>query len=423
MNPSKLVILCITALLLLIPISGATYDVVSGIASNSTEYTTTANYVELHNISLATGTGITFLKASWDARMNFTAPLYGRFLRDGVSLGRFNLTQSVYAQAGSYELAFNETTGTHQYGWEVYSNKKGTIYSRNFSAVFLKNGSYGTGQQGVDTDQNTSISALQANDTYFNGTVFSNSTNFRNDTITTQGTAITALQSNDTADRSYVNNTFLPISTYSGNFPNTTIAGYNGNYPNTSLINYLLISAYNGNFPNATVAGNLANWNATYNSTYAGTATIVDGNLANWNATYNSTYNALLTNAPNTTVSNNLVNWNATYNASYAKGGLSFSIENGTNVIETGYSNNVTTIYAGTLTKLIAHSAQTGSINMSFWNATAGNTYIDSVVITSGTDGNKTLSYAFSDETRIMFNVTSVADIKQVALTVKTTKS
>src|SRR3990170_7715685 len=148
-NLKLLVILCITIMLLLIPIAGATYDVVSGIASNNTVFTTSASYQELHNISLATGNGTTFLKASWDAQVNFTVPLYGRFMRDGVSLGRFNLTQSVYAQVGAYEIAFNETTGTHQYGFEVYSNRRGSIYSRNFSAVFLKNGTYGSGGAGA----------------------------------------------------------------------------------------------------------------------------------------------------------------------------------------------------------------------------------------------------------------------------------
>jgi len=300
-------------MLLLIPTAGAVYDVVSGIASNGTPFTTSASYEELHNITLATGTGTTFMKASWEAGMNFTVPLYGRFMRDGVSLGRFNLTQSVYIQVGSYEIAFNETAGTHQYGWEVYSNKKGTIYSRNFSAVFLKNGTYGTGtggsgnitsitgapagvltctgtdditctvtqaatgasgylsstdwntfnskltnataqitrsqvtgQEGVDTGQNSTSTALQVNDTYFNGSVFPNSTNFRNDSISGK----------------------LDTSTYSGNFPNS------------SLVNYLLTSFYNGNYPNLTVSGNLANWNATYNSSY----------------------HTLITNAPNTTV-------------------------------------------------------------------------------------------------------------------------
>jgi hypothetical protein len=254
--------------------AGATYDVVSGIASNSTVYTTSASYGELHNISLATGDGITFLKASWEAQMNFTAPLYGRFMRDGMSLGRFNLTQSVYAQVGAYEMAFNETEGTHYYGFEVYSNKKGWIYSRNFSAVFLKNGSYGSGAGGAGnvssvtgapagvldasgTDditltlnpmgtnfrndtistQGTAIDALKVNDSYFNGSVFRNSTNFRNDSISGK----------------------LDTSTYSGNFPNSSlvnylpISTYSGNFPNSSLINYLLISTYAGNFPNSSL--------------------------------------------------------------------------------------------------------------------------------------------------------------------------
>ena len=254
MNKLKLhlVLLCITSMLLLISTAGAAYDVVSNISSSSTEYTTSASYGELHNISLATGTGTTFLAASWDARVNFTAPLYGRFMRDGVSFGRFNLTQNVYATVGSYQISFAETTGTHYYGWEVYSNKKGTIYSRNFSAFFLVNGSYG-----VSSTYNSTYAAYQA--------------------------LITALQSNDTVDRAYMNNTFLPIATYSGDYPNST------------LVNYLPISTYSGNFPNNTVAANLVNWNATFNSSY----------------------NALLTNAPNTTVAGNLANWNSTYNTTY----------------------------------------------------------------------------------------------------------
>jgi hypothetical protein len=171
------------------------------------------------------------------------------------------------------------------------------------------------------------------------------------------------------------------------------------------------------------VDGNLANWNATYNSSYhtlltnAPNNTIAD-NLANWNATYNATYDSTTS-----TVNGNLMNWNATYNASYAKGGGSFSIENGTNVIAAGYSNNFTTVYSGSFVKLIAHSAETGSINVSFWNASNSNSYIDSVVISTGTDGNKTLSYAFGDETQIKYNVTSVTDIKQVSIGFKTTKS
>jgi len=67
---------------------------------------------------------------------------------------------------------------------------------------------------------------------------------------------ITGLQNNDTTDRAYVNTTFLPIATYAGDFPNS------------SLSNYVLTALYNGNFPNQTVENNLNTWNATYNSTY-----------------------------------------------------------------------------------------------------------------------------------------------------------
>jgi hypothetical protein len=294
MNNQKLwlVLLCLTTILLTISPSAATYDVVSGIASNSTTYTTSASYQELHNISLATGTGITFIKASWEASMNFTAPLYGRFMRDGESLGRFNLTQSVYAQVGSYEIAFNETTGTHQYGWEVYSNRRGWIYSRNFSAVFLKNGTYGSGAGGAGNV--SSVTGEPAGVLDCTGT----------DDVTCTVTAPTA--------------------------------------------------------------------------------------------------------------------WTTTYNSSYVKGGGSFSIENGTNVIAAGYSNNFTTVYAGSFVKFIAHSAETGSINVSFYN---GTTYIDSVVISSGTDGSKTLNYAFGDESLIRYEVTSVTDITKVTITIKTLKS
>ncbi len=441
MNVRNYVILCITSILLLIPIAGATYDVVSNISSNSTEYTTSSSYGELHNISLATGAGTTFLTASWDARMNFTAPLYGRFLRDGVSLGRFNLTQSVYAQVGSYELAFNETIGTHQYGWEVYSNKKGTIYSRNFSAFFLVNGSYGE----VSSTYNATYDAYQA--------------------------LITVLQSNDTADRTYVNDTFLPITTYAGNFPNTTIANLNGNYPNSSLVNYLLISTYSGNFPNATVASNLAAWNATYNATYdakvgwtqalfdtafhteipvcnATTGKLVSddgetvtcgtdqtgaagGNVSSVTAqsplTYTGTIDVVIkderTTYPNNTISGNLLNWNATYNSSYAYGGFDVLFSNGSDVLATGTKAHVKAKYAGTLTDLTAHSVETGSINISAYNLTLG-TYIGSVVITAGTDGSTSgLSYAFAKGDWLNLTISSVTSIKQVTAAVQTTKS
>ncbi len=165
--------------------------------------------------------------------------------------------------------------------------------------------------------------------------------------------------------------------------------------------------------------GSIWDWLLMPSKVY-GSANVTVTNNNNGSITISSVGASGCTDCPNATVAANLANWNATYNLSYAKGGFGFSIENGTNVIETGYSNNLTTIYAGTLVKLIAHSAETGSINVSLYN---GTTYIDSVVISAGTDGSKTLSYAFGDETLLRYNVSSVTDIKKVSITGKTIKS
>ena len=121
----------------------------------------------------------------------------------------------------------------------------------------------------------------------------------------------------------------------------------------------------------------------------------------------------------------NLITTNLTSSAgtNLLAGGLPFTITNGTNVIGVDSPDYFYTVYPGTLTKLLAHSQQTGSINVSFWNASNSNSYIDSVLISAGTDGSQTLSYAFGDETLIKYNVTSVTDIKQVSIALKTTKS
>jgi len=484
----KLVIL-FAILLLLIPISSAAYDVVSNISSNSTEYTTSASYGELHNISLATGAGTTFLTASWDARVNFTAPLYGRFLRDGVSFGRFNLTQNVYATVGSYQISFEETAGTHQYGWEVYSNKKGTIYSRNFSAFFLVNGSYGTGagggnvssvtgapagvldctgtdeitctitqsttgasgylsstdwntfnskitnataqinrsqvsgQEGVDTTQNTSISNSQSNDTYFNGTVFSQSTEFKNSTaVTANNTANLANTTANNAEPAISQGVSPQFWMFNKTWQNITTTWITEGV-NLWFTNARAISAVQ-NILNAMNASSAANNTASQGrddaqniSIDANTNTIA-GNLAAWNATYNATYDATTT-----TVNGNLANWNATYNSSYASGGFDVLFTNGSNVLAAGTKAHVKAKYAGTLTDLTARSFETGSINISAYNLTLG-TYIGSVVITAGTDGSTTgLSYAFAKGDWLNLTVSSVTDIKQVTAAVQTIKS
>ena len=115
---------------------------------------------------------------------------------------------------------------------------------------------------------------------------------------------INALQNNDTVDRTYVNDTFLPIATYGGDFPNSSFAGYAGDFPNSTLINYLPIATYTGNFPNSSLI------NYLLTSTYAGD--FPNSTLVNYLpiATYTGDF-------PNATVANNLNIWNATYNSTY----------------------------------------------------------------------------------------------------------
>ena len=170
---------------------------------------------------------------------------------------------------------------------------------------------------------------------------------------------ISSLQGNDTIDRIYVNTTFLPTATYSGDFPNSSLAGWGSDFPNSTLVNYLPIATYSGDFPNSTFAGysgdfpnitvqnNLATWNATYNSTYDGHTALINALQSNdtTDRTYvndtflpigtygtdfpNTTISSYANDFPNTsvsswngdfpnlTVSNNLVTWNATYNSTY----------------------------------------------------------------------------------------------------------
>ena len=150
---------------------------------------------------------------------------------------------------------------------------------------------------------------------------------------------ISSLQGNDTVDRTYVNDTFLPIVTYAGDFPNSSVAGwgsdfpnstiesyagdypnstlvnylpiatYAGDYPNSTIVNYLLITTYNGDFPNSTVQNNLATWNSTYNSTYDGYLALINAlqNNDTVDRTYvNDTFLPIATygtNFPNNTIS------------------------------------------------------------------------------------------------------------------------
>lgn len=77
-------------------------------------------------------------------------------------------------KGANYSFEFNNA---HHYEWREYpvlSGKNGTL---SVNQTFITNGS------SFNATYAANISALQANDTYFNGTVFPQSTNFRNDSL------------------------------------------------------------------------------------------------------------------------------------------------------------------------------------------------------------------------------------------------
>ncbi len=233
-----ILIVIIALLLLSLPYAvRATNDIATAIQSNGTLVELTAIWAELQNVSLATGIGNTTVSITVNIATNYsTATAYGRIKRDNVVLETFNLSKSYYAETVTFIAPVTETEGTHIYTFEAYctAGRRCQIYNRTFSVQYLNTGSFGTGggeggnasypinlsntsqiigTLAIDTTQNTSISALRMNDTYFNGTIFPQSTEFQN------STAVTA---NNTA-----------------------------------------------NLANSTVNANLGNWNSTYNATYA----------------------------------------------------------------------------------------------------------------------------------------------------------
>lgn len=305
----KIVVVCaLAALLLLIPLVRGANDVASVGTSNGTTTQLTATWTEYNNISIATGSGNTSVYLSAVVSTNSTqAKLYGRIKRDGTVIESINLSQSVYPETATLVIPVAETEATHIYTFEAYctSGKLCTISNRTFSAVFIKTGSYGTltnvttsspltstygttpniacptcitnttaqitrtqviGQEGVDTGQNNSISALQTNDTYFNSTVFPNSTQFRNDSIAGKEPSIPTGTSNQ-----FLNGAKIWIVLGSVNISDFIVAA-RATIQGSSTIFYNSatgqISDMRIDYANTTVAGNLANWNATYNATY-----------------------------------------------------------------------------------------------------------------------------------------------------------
>lgn len=139
-------------------------------------YNVTAGQVNEFKIN---GTAINGYQADSNGLITFTRT-------QGTGNSTFNLAPAV--QQGGYNTTWAYIqnlvvqTATTIYNVAIYN---ATQVQGDGSGLSNLNRSNVTGQIGVDDAQNVTEAALQANDTYFNGTVFPQSTEFKNSTAVT----------------------------------------------------------------------------------------------------------------------------------------------------------------------------------------------------------------------------------------------
>lgn len=216
----------------------------------------------------------------------------------------------------------NNNTYNNNYQNITYNSTNQTFYNQtvNLSQNFTTcnganeattwNGSHGNCIS-VSDDDSAYLLISTYNGDFPNSTVKNNTLNWNNTynlTYNSYGSRITQLEINDTT---------TPTSVFNNTTIDRNLANYTNTYSwvNNSTMdkNYNNLSSIPSNFPNTTLTSqNLASWNSTYNISYNSNITIVQNNLNNWNNTYNISYDNT-----NKTVSGNLVNWNNTYNATY----------------------------------------------------------------------------------------------------------
>lgn len=230
-----------------------------------------------------TGTGeVTIALTQWmtnaTAQINITQVTDHQELHDSVNTSVGERSNAVYSNATF--LNKSELNTTAQIGITQVTNLRGEQDAQNISITTI---------QGVDTTQNTSITNTQGVDSSQNTSI----SNIQG-VDTAQNTSISNLQSSDTIHDSkfnYVNATYLPNSTYNGNFPNTSlsnyllIATYTGNFPNSSLANYLLITTYAGDFPNNTINSRWVAWDGKADAPYANQTFYNKSRIPNCNPT------------------------------------------------------------------------------------------------------------------------------------------
>jgi hypothetical protein len=207
--------------------------------------------------------------------------------------------------------------------------------------------------------------------TYFNNTFASQSLN-----NTYFNTSILQLQLNDTNDEAYVNNTFIKIITYNGNFPNNTISNFQSlfDYLNITKLNKtdsilesnvtnlisdlngkLNISTYSGDFPNSSI------YQLQLNDTYFnGSVFPLSENFRNDTISNNYNYFQSLFNTQNQT------NINFGNNDTYQNNSINNIIINDTN--QANYVNTTFTPYSIFNTSLFNQDINNTNFNLSDTN-------------------------------------------------------
>jgi len=118
------------------------------------------------NLSILTGSGITEVFVTLDARVNTTnAFLYARIKEDGNEIARYNITSSTYELTTSFIVNNTDNPGTHYYSLELSSsNNSNSIKTK---AVIYKWSMYIRSDSGTVVMSNDNVTAVRSLDTSY----------------------------------------------------------------------------------------------------------------------------------------------------------------------------------------------------------------------------------------------------------------
>jgi hypothetical protein len=113
------------------------------------------------NISILTGSGITEVFVTLDARVNTTnAFLYARIKEDGNEIARYNITSSTYELTTSFIVNNTDNPGTHYYSLELSSSNK-------TKTIIYKWSMYVRSDSGTVVMSNDNVTAVRSLDTSY----------------------------------------------------------------------------------------------------------------------------------------------------------------------------------------------------------------------------------------------------------------